>query len=90
MNVKENQTKESTENEDLVLEIRKLREAIKKYAPNESLWHRFLLGLMNGFGTVVGATLLVYLAVLILNQLTGIPVLDQFIERVIEIVQRKS
>lgn len=50
---------------------------------------RFLQGIVGGFGTVIGATILVTLFVLILTQLGHIDFLKPIVERIIDIIQSK-
>ncbi|HSX24851.1 MAG TPA: DUF5665 domain-containing protein [Candidatus Andersenbacteria bacterium] len=58
-------------------EIQAATEQLKKL--NQSLrWHNtFIRGIFSGFGTAIGAGLLVALAAVIIGKLTGLPVLGQ-------------
>ncbi|MEO6728347.1 MAG: DUF5665 domain-containing protein [Candidatus Dojkabacteria bacterium] len=46
-------------------------------------------GLMNGFGFVLGTTVLVAISILILRQFITIPVIGQFVGEIINVVERK-
>jgi hypothetical protein len=46
------------------------------------IWRNFLAGIARGFGIAVGATLLVALALLLLQTLGGLPIVGQFIHSV--------
>lgn len=60
-------------------EIETLTREIKKLNTNFSFRNSFIRGIVSGFGTAIGAGLLVALAAVILGKLTGLPVLGQFI-----------
>ena len=47
------------------------------------LWFSFLKGLMIGFGSILGASVLVGLFVYLLAQISFIPILGDFIEDII-------
>lgn len=51
------------------------------------IWFQFLRGLAFGFGTVVGASLLVSVVVLVLSQIELVPVLGGFATQVIEEIE---
>ena len=51
---------------------------------------RFLMGVVGGFGTVIGATVLVSLALLLLQQFATIDVIEPVVNRVIEVVDKKD
>ena len=58
-------------------EIEILTQEIKKLNINFNWRNSFLHGIVNGFGTAIGAGLLVALVALLLGQLTGLPILGQ-------------
>lgn len=60
---------------------------IKEIKITNSLKHKFLLSLVTGLGTVIGATVLVALLIFILSKLATIEVIKPFVENVVEIVQ---
>jgi hypothetical protein len=55
--------------------------------PGRMMWMGLLKGLMVGFGSVIGATVLVALFIYILGQISFVPVVGEFIEKVIQEVQ---
>lgn len=48
------------------------------------VWYQFLRGLAFGFGTVVGASLLVSIVVVMLSQVEVIPVIGGFATQIIQ------
>lgn len=59
-----------TESEILAKELRKLNKSF-------GLHRSFIRGIVTGFGTAVGAGLLVTLVALIFQNLTGLPIIGQ-------------
>ena len=53
------------------------------------LWLNFLRGLAFGLGSVIGATILVYLTVQILAQIEFIPILGEWAVQLIEQIETK-
>ena len=51
------------------------------------VWFQFLRGLAFGFGTVVGASLLVSIVVLLLSQVEFIPIIGDVAKQIIEEIQ---
>jgi hypothetical protein len=51
------------------------------------LWFNFLRGLAFGFGSVVGATVLVALAVYMLSSIDFVPVIGEWARDIIEVIQ---
>ncbi len=62
----------------------------KELTAANSFRNKFIGGLLTGFGTVLGATLLVALLVFILSQLASIELIRPFIEEITHIVQRSK
>jgi hypothetical protein len=56
---------------------------------NPPLWRSFLQGLLTGFGTVVGATILIALMISLLQNFITIPVIGDFVREIIEVVENK-
>jgi len=53
------------------------------------LWLNFLCGLAFGLGSVIGATILVYLTIQILAQIEFIPILGEWAVQLIEQIETK-
>ena len=53
------------------------------------LWLNFLRGLAFGLGSVIGATILVYLTIQILAQIEFIPILGEWAVQLIERIETK-
>ena len=53
------------------------------------LWLNFLRGLAFGLGSVIGATILVYLTIQILAQIEFIPILGEWAVQLIEQIKTK-
>ena len=53
------------------------------------LWLNFLRGLAFGLGSVIGATILVYLTIQILAQIEFIPILGEWAVQLIEQIETK-
>ena len=77
--------------------INRLESAVRKlsehyfFRMNESvwtiIWFSLLRGLAFGLGTVLGATILVYVLVLLLSQIEFIPIIGEWAARIIEQIQ---
>ncbi len=82
---------------ELAKEIKTLTKEVKKLKdleflrvfkhPWKFLWFSFLKGLMVGFGSILGASVLVGFFVYLLAQISFIPILGDFIEDIILQVQ---
>lgn len=75
---------------ELTKEIGKLKnmEFIQVFKhPWKFLWFSFLKGLMVGFGSVLGASVLVGLFIFLLGQISFVPYLGDFVEDIISQVQ---
>src|SRR3989338_1692199 len=90
-----------TSQHQLTHEVKQLAKIIKQLQrerpfdvmqkPGRLLWLAFLKGIMVGFGSVLGATVLVALAIYILSQIQFVPVFGDWIRELIEqIKDRKS
>ena len=55
--------------------------------PAKMMWYSFLKGLMIGFGSVLGATIIVGIFLFLVAQISVIPVVGSFVESVIQEVQ---
>ena len=77
--------------------VNRLESAVRKlsehyfFRMNESvwtiIWFSLLRGLAFGLGTVLGATILVYVLVLFLSQIEFIPIIGEWSARIIEQIQ---
>lgn len=76
-----------TPNKQLIRELRALNEQL---AYLNSWKTKFLTGVITGFATVVGATLVVALVIFILTQLATIQWLKPFVEEVVNIVSHSQ
>lgn len=77
----------------LTKEIAKLKDQdfIQVFAhPWKFIWYSFLKGLMVGFGSVLGASVLVALFIYMLAQIRLVPVLGDFVQDVIDQIQIKQ
>ena len=52
------------------------------------LWINFLKGVALGFGTIVGATVVLWIVVSILSQMDFIPIIGEWATRLIEILEQ--
>ena len=78
--------------------INRLESAVRKlsehyfFRMNESvwtiIWFSLLRGLAFGLGTVLGATIMVYVLVLLLSQIEFIPIIGEWAARIIEQIQK--
>ena len=78
--------------------INRLESAVRKlsehyfFRMNESvwtiIWFSLLRGLAFGLGTVLGATILVYVLVLLLSQIEFVPIIGEWAARIIEQIQK--
>ena len=51
------------------------------------LWINFLKGVALGFGTIIGATVVLWIVVSILSQMDFIPIIGEWAARLIEILE---
>ena len=58
--------------------------------PWKFLWYSFLKGLMIGFGSVLGASVLVGLFIYLLAQVRLVPILGDFVQDVIDQIQTEQ
>lgn len=58
--------------------------------PWKFIWFSFLKGLMIGFGSVLGASVLVAVFIYVLAQIRLVPVLGDFVQDVIDQIQIKQ
>ena len=75
---------------ELTKEVNKLKdlEFIRVFKhPWKFIWFSFLKGLMIGFGTVLGASVLVGLFVYLLSKISFVPVLGDFIQDIMQQIQ---
>lgn len=75
---------------EILEELRLIKQEIRKNSLRISFKRQFLLSVISGFGAIVGATILVSLLVLILKQFATIEILEPFIQKIIEIVQKSK
>ena len=78
--------------------IEKLEQAIKKFSQHnfftmyESIWSiiffSLIRGLASGLGWVIGATLLVSILTFFLSQIEFIPIIGNWVSRLIEQIQK--
>ena len=84
-------------NEKLEQDTRRLADAMEALAGHRFvrvhnsvlrlMWYQFLRGLAFGFGTVVGASVLVSVVVLLLSQVEVVPFIGDFATQIIEEIQ---
>ena len=58
--------------------------------PLKFLWYSFLKGLMLGFGSVLGASVLVGLFIYLLTQIRLVPILGDFVQDIINQIQTQQ
>jgi hypothetical protein len=66
---------------------KEIRELTKELKTTNSFSQKFLLALVNGFGTVIGATVLIAILIFILSKLANIEFLKPFVQTIVETVQ---
>lgn len=72
---------------ELTKQVEKIRdmELISNFKkPGKFMWFSFLKGLMMGFGSVLGASLLVGLLVYLIGQIQLVPVVGDFVKDVLQ------
>jgi Domain of unknown function (DUF5665) len=70
---------------EILHELKKIKIALDG---GNSFKRKFLMGIVGGFGTVVGATVVVSLLILVLNQFAQFQILEPLVRNIIEIVDR--
>ncbi len=71
----------------LLAEMKRFR---KELAKGNSAHRKFWMGVATGFGTVIGATLIVAIALFILTQLASIEIIKPFVEQIVHIVENRT
>jgi len=72
---------------DLTKEVGKVKdlEFMKVFKnPVKFLWFSFLKGLMVGFGSVLGATVVVTFFIFLMTKISFVPILGDFVQKVID------
>ncbi len=82
-----NQKSRVQKKEDLIPAINRLTEATNHLVKKTTIWHRFLLGIFSGLGTVFGATIILTFILYILTRLSFVPVIGEFASQIVRIVQ---
>jgi hypothetical protein len=77
--------KESTNNEDILNELKAIKKEIA--LQTTGFKNKFLSGVVYGFGGLVGATILVSILLVILRQFASVNILRPTVTRIIEIVE---
>lgn len=82
---------------ELTKELKALASEIKKIKsmdylkvfnnPFKFMWFAFLKGLMVGFGSVLGASVLVGVFIFLLGQVSFVPIIGDFVEEIISQIQ---
>lgn len=72
---------------EILNELKKLNSKLKQ---NYTFRKRFAMGVINGFGTVIGATVLVSLALLLLKQFATIDFVEPIVDRIIDVVEQRG
>ncbi|MFH1720602.1 MAG: DUF5665 domain-containing protein [Patescibacteria group bacterium] len=67
------------------LESEKIFQIIK--SPWRLMWMSFLKGLMVGFGSVLGATVIVAIFIYLISQVEFIPIIGEWVNEIVEQVQ---
>ena len=90
-------TKKINAEKELVSEIKKLTKEVKKLKnleflrvfkhPWKFMWFSFLKGLMVGFGSILGASVLVGFFIYLLGQISLIPFIGDFVEEILLQIQ---
>ena len=69
---------------------KEMKELTKELKISNSLSNRFLMAIITGFGTVIGATLLIALMLFILSKLATFETLKPFVEQIVQIVENSK
>jgi len=90
-------TKKINAEKELALEVKKLTKEVKKLKnleflrvfkhPWKFMWFSFLKGLMVGFGSILGASVLVGFFIYLLGQISLIPFIGDFVEEILLQIQ---
>jgi hypothetical protein len=79
-----------TTHEEILKELKLIRKDLRKTSEIFNLKRKFISSMVGGFGTVLGATVLVSLLIFILTQLATIQILEPIVKAVITIVARQK
>ena len=81
---------EATTHEEILKELKLIRKDLKKTSELFNLKRKLISSMVGGFGTVLGATVLISLLIFILSQLATIQILEPIVTAVITIVDRNK
>jgi hypothetical protein len=56
--------------------------------PGKMIWLNFLAGVARGFGTIIGATLVVAIFYLLIEWLGGIPLIGRIVSDIVDAVEK--
>ena len=86
LNLFENWRQSHKSNLKLKKSVDKLTNQIEK---QNSPWWNLYLGIMNGFGVFIGGVIIVAIFIFILSKLNTVPVIGDYISKIVQIVERK-
>ena len=73
--------------EKLLASLSRLNFQLEK---RNSPWWNLYLGIVNGFGVFIGGVIVVAIFVFILSKLNSVPVIGEYISKIVHIVKQKS
>lgn len=81
------QTNTESEIKEIITEAGEIKEELQKA---NSFWRKFLSAVITGFGTVVGATLLVAIVIYILSLFSHIGIIGQFSDWIVDTIKNRG
>lgn len=71
-------------------ELKILNQNVEQLNKRQAFKNRFFAGIFQGFGTVIGATLLVSLTLFLLRQLANVDIIEPLVSRILEIINESQ
>lgn len=75
-------------NAELLSELKKLNKNISRMNSTRSFAHSFLVGIVSGLGSVIGATIVVGFIVYLLRNINVVPLIGDWLSQIFEHVLR--
>lgn len=76
------------EEQELSESIKQLNRTTKQLVRQQTLWYGFVHGIIVGIGSTVGVALVLAFILLILRRLEFVPVIGDFVEKIVPYVQK--
>lgn len=76
--------------EKLTKAIENLDDHVEDLIKEEAFWRSFVKGVIGSVGAAIGATLIIAIIVLVLQKLSGVPIIGNVVHTVLSLIQQKK